>query len=328
VSEPDLLATPLRYFACVAEHGSFTAAARELHVSQPSLSVAVKKLEEALGAPLLHRGRQGVTLTRAGEILLEHTRQADRALEAAKEELLALETEPRGKFTLGAHESLAAYFLPGFMARFLERYPKVELSLHNGNSRDVERAVVERRIDVGLVVNPSRHPDCVVVDLFEDRVGFVVTSALRRRARGSAHDLIARVPLVHVPVLRQTQYLLGALATAGLEPPSQLTCSSMELVKSLVLDGVGVGVLPFRVAGHGVSSGRLVQLDSLPVFSDLISLVRRFDLPMTAGARVLVDGLREHGAAMPPLDVVLESDATKPTERSGARTTPRRAKGR
>ena len=310
MSEPDLLATPLRYFACVAEHGSFTAAARELHVSQPSLSVAVKKLEEALGTALLHRGRQGVTPTRAGEILLEHTRQADRTLEAAKEELLALETEPRGKFTLGAHESLAAYLLPGFMARFLERHPKIELSLHNGNSRDVEQAVVERRIDVGLVVNPTRHPDCVVVDLFEDRVGFVVASALRRREKGSASALIGRVPLVHVPVLRQTQYLLGALAKTGVEPPSQLTCSSMELVKSLVLDGVGVGVLPFRVASHGVSAGRLVRLgDSLPVFSDIISLVRRYDLPMTAGARVLVDGLREHGAAMPPLDDVLETDA-------------------
>jgi len=63
-----LLATPLRYFARIAELGSFTAAARELRVSQPSLSVAVRKLEEALGAPLLHRSRQGVTLTRAGEV--------------------------------------------------------------------------------------------------------------------------------------------------------------------------------------------------------------------------------------------------------------------
>lgn len=84
MSELDLLSTPLRYFQHVAERGSFTVAARELHVSQPSLSVAVRKLEEALGAVLLHRSRQGVTLTRAGEILLEHTRQAGRSLEMAK----------------------------------------------------------------------------------------------------------------------------------------------------------------------------------------------------------------------------------------------------
>lgn len=305
---PDLLATPLRYFARIAELGSFTAAARELAVSQPSLSVAVRKLEESVGAPLLHRSRQGVTLTRAGEILLEHTRQADRTLGAAMDELLALEKEPRGRFTLGSHESLAAYVLPRFMARFLERFPKVELSLWNGNSRDVEQAVVERRIDLGFVVNPQRHPDCVVQDLFEDRVGFVVSAALERKAR-SPHELLQSVPLIHVPVLKQTQYLLGALASEGIAPPSQLTCSSMELVKSLVLDGVGVGVLPYRVASHGVSAGRLVHLGaSMPVFDDVIALVRRYDLPMTAGARALLDALREHGASMPALPELLRAE--------------------
>lgn len=315
MSEPDLLATPLRYFARIAELGSFTAAARELHVSQPSLSVAVRKLEEALGAPLLHRSRQGVTLTRAGEILLEHTRQADRALDAAKDELLALETEPRGRFTLGSHESLAAYLLPRFMARFLERYPKVELVLWNGNSRDVEQAVVERRLDVGLVVNPLRHADCVVHELFHDRVGFVVSAALERRF-GSPAAIFARYPVIHVPVLRQTQFLLGAIASAGITPKGQISCSSMELVKSLVLDGVGVGVIPYRVASYGVSAGRLIHLgEALPVFDDVITLVRRYDLPMTAGARALVDGLREHGASMPALPDLLRPEPRRARKR-------------
>lgn len=315
VPDPDLLATPLRYFERVAELGSFTAAARELRVSQPSLSVAVRKLEETLGTALLNRGRQGVTLTRAGEILLERARQADRALEAARDELSALETEPRGRFTLGAHESLAAYFLPGFMARFMERYDKIELALWNGNSRDVERAVVERRVDVGLVVNPERHADLVVHELFADRVGFVVSASLERRA-GSARALLARYPLIHVPVLRQTQVLLGALATSGVTPPGQLRCSSMELVKSLALDGVGVGVLPYRVASHGVSAGRLVHLgEAMPVFDDVITLVRRYDLPMTAGARALVDGLREHGASMPPLPELLRPERKRARRR-------------
>lgn len=315
MSEPDLLSTPLRYFARIAELGSFTAAARELRVSQPSLSVAVRKLEESLGAPLLHRSRRGVTLTRAGEILLEHTRQADRALGAAIDELLALETEPRGHFTLGAHESLAAYLLPRFMARFLERFPKVELALWNGNSRDVEQAVIERRIDLGFVVNPQRHPDCVVHELFGDRVGFVVSAALERKARSPA-ELLSSVPLIHVPVLRQTQYLLGALASDGIAPPSQLTCSSMELVKSLVLDGVGVGILPYRVASHGVSAGRLVHLgESMPVFDDVISLVRRYDLPATAGSRALLAALREHGASMPALPDLLRSEPRRPRKR-------------
>ncbi len=307
MADLDLLAAPLRYFQRVAEHGSFTAAARAMSVSQPSLSVAVRKLEEALGAALLHRSRQGVSLTRAGEILLEHMRQADRTLEAARDELLALSTEPRGTFSLGAHESLAGYVLPGFMARFFERYPEVHITLHNGNSRHVETGVIERRLDLGLVVNPTRHPDCVVTELFEDRVGFVVSAALKRRFGGDARALLAEAPWISVPELQQTQYLVGALAADGVTPTSHLTCSSMELVKSLVLDGVGVGVLPYRVAAHGVSAGRLVALDpKLPVFDDVISLVRRYDLPMTAGARVLLDELKAHGNSLPRAPALLE----------------------
>lgn len=302
-----MLASALRYFAAVAENGSFTAAARVLRVSQPSLSVAVRKLEEGLGATLLHRSRQGVSLTRAGTILLDRTRQAERALSMAKDELLALDREPRGRFVLGAHESLAAYLLPGFMARFLARFPQVELALENGNSVDIEQGVVERRIDVGLVVNPSRHPDCVILELFDDRVGFVVSAAKLRKSRSAPQALLSEVPLIHVPDLKQTQYLLGALAREhGVAPRSSLACSSMELVKSLVLDGVGVGVLPYRVASHGVKAGRLVPLAAaLPVYDDKITLVRRFDLPMTAGARALVDGLKEHASSMSGLDDVL-----------------------
>lgn len=205
--------------------------------------------------------------------------------------MLTLSAEPTGRLTLGAHESLAAYLLPGFMARFLDRHLAIRLELENGNSRAIEQAVVDRRVDVGLVVNPTRHPDCVVVDLFKDRVGFVVSTSRLRRTRLSPGQLLAQVPLIHVPVLMQTQHLLDALASAGIEPPSQLTCSSMELVKSLVLDGVGVGVLPCRVASHGVSAGRLVHLgDTLPVFEDLITFVRRYHLPMTVGVRVLIEG--------------------------------------
>lgn len=306
MADPDLLATPLRYFLQVAESGSFTAAARALHISQPSLSVAVRKLEEALGATLLHRSRQGVSLTRAGEVLIESARLADSALSRGKEELLALDSDPRGRFVVGCHESLGAYLLPGFMARFLSRHPRIELALHNGNSRAIERAVVERRIDIGLVVNPSGHPDSVIAKLFGDRVGFVVSAARFRRHDGDVASLLDEAPLVVVPELAQTTYLLGALQTQGISATKRLECSSMELVKNLVLDGVGVGILPYRVATHGVPRGRLVRLDGdLPVFDDEITLVRRYDLPTTAGARALLDALKQHAAGMPALDEVL-----------------------
>jgi DNA-binding transcriptional LysR family regulator len=72
----------------------------------------------------------------------------------------------------------------------------------------------------------------------------------------------------------------------------------MELVKSLVLDGVGVGILPRRVAAHGVTKGRLSSLEGTPYFDDTITLVRRYDLHQTRGARVLTQELEAHAQAM------------------------------
>lgn len=301
-SDPVLNGTALAYFVRIAELGSFTAAARALRVSQPSLSVAMRKLEEDLETTLLVRGRRGVTLTATGEALLRHARHALRALEEARREIHGLESEPRGHFTVGAHESLAAYSLPRFMASFLDRHPGIQLSLWNGNSREVEHAVVERRVDVGLVVNPAEHPDCVVQKLFDDRVELIVAASLRRRGPKKPSDFLAAQRLIYVPVLQQVQFILGALSKAGLAPRQHLPCSSMELVKSLVLDGVGIGVLPHRVATYGVASGRLVAVSrELPSFDDSIVLVRRWDMHETAAARLLLDALRLHGRQMASL---------------------------
>lgn len=292
----------LEYFLRAAEVGSLTKAAESLGIRQPSLTAAIQRLEKLLGTTLFVRGRRGVVLTSTGRVLREHATQALRTLVLAQEEIHNLEDEPRGSFTIGVHESLAAYLLPGFMARFVEKHPRVDLGLWNGNSREVQAAVVERRIDLGIVVNPQPQPECVVRPLFSDRVHFVIGAALARRVRPALPRVIAELPLVYVPALRQTQFLIGALAKRGLAPRRELPCSSLELVKSLVLDGVGVGILPWRVATHGVAKGRIVvAARDLPHYQDAITLVRRYDMHVTKTARMLLDALEEHGRAMPAL---------------------------
>jgi DNA-binding transcriptional LysR family regulator len=301
--DPVLNSMSLSYFVRIAELGSLTAASRDLRVSQPSLSVAIKKLEEDLETTLFVRGRRGVTLTTTGEALLRHARHALRAIDEARREIHGLESDPRGHFVVGAHESLAAYCLPRFMASFLRAHSGISISLWNGNSREVERAVVEREVDVGLVVNPGEHPDTVVQPLFRDRVELIASATLLRRARKRRlADLLASHTLIYVPVLKQVQYILGALDQASLTPRQHLPCSSMELVKSLVVDGVGIGILPYRVAAHGVAAGRVVPASrELPSFDDTIALVRRFDMHLTAATRLLLDALRDHGRDMPKL---------------------------
>lgn len=309
---PDaLVPASLRYFVAVAEHGGLTAGARALGMSQPALTAAMKELERALDTTLFVRTSRGVTLTRSGETLLVHARGILRAAGEVKSAIDDLEHEPRGRFVLGCHESLGAYFLPGFLPRFFEAHPAIEVALWNGNSKNVLEAVVDRRIDVGIVVNPSPHPDCVIVPLFSDRVGLIASAALRAKRADEPLRLLDEMPLVYVPVLSQVQWILSRLPETT-TPRRHLTCSSMELVKSLVIDGAGVGILPRRVAGHGVPAGTLVDLsDAAPGFDDAIALVRRVDLHETRAARLFLDALKTHGKALAGREPVIAGRTKK-----------------
>jgi len=307
----------LRYFRAVAKEGSFSAAARSLKVSQPTLTVAVKNLEERLGTTLFHRSREGVKLTRTGEELLEHAEQVFEILDRAEERILGLESDEVGRFVIGCHESLGAYFLPAFMRRFLETAPRIEVSLWNGTSADVTQGVLDRSVDFGLVVNPRPHPDLVLVPLFHDAVDVVVATAslpgghplwLRPvtsstngpastpyPGREAAHARLREGPLIFAGRVGQAQELLNRLAAEGLLPTRRLSCGDLELVKSLALEGVGVALLPRRVAAYG-PKGRLVRLHpDLPFIPDIISLVYRADLHRTRASLRLKDTLVAHG---------------------------------
>lgn len=290
-----LVPAALRVFAAVAEHGGVTAASRALGLSQPAVTAAVQKLEAELETTLFVRTSRGVTLTVTGQALLRHARALDRAAVEARREIGGLESEPRGRFTIGCHESLGAYFLPPLFGRFMDEHPGIDLVLENANSRDVERAVVERRIDFGVVVNPGRHPETVVTPLFGDQVVVVAHAALLR-GNASAAERIASHALVHVPALRQTQFILGALEQAGTTPKRFVPCASLELVKSLVLDRAGLGILPLRVARYHTPARTVrVVARELPAYDDTISLVRRVDMHVTSAVRLVLDAFAARG---------------------------------
>jgi molybdate transport repressor ModE-like protein len=292
----------LRYFQAIAQHGSFTAAARALKVSQPTLTVAVKNLEETLRTTLFHRSREGVKLTRTGHELLEHAAQVFALLDRAEERILGLESDEVGRFVIGCHESLGAYFLPGFMRGFLEIAPGIELSLWNGTSAAVTGAVIDRQVDFGLVVNPRPHAELVLVPLFHDAVDVVVSAATlpsgRALEREEAHARLREGPLIFAGRVGQATELIERLAADSLLPTRRLSCGDLELVKSLALEGVGVALLPRRVAAYG-QRGKLVRLHpELPFIPDVISLVYRADLHRTRAALRLKDALVDHGRAL------------------------------
>jgi LysR family cyn operon transcriptional activator len=292
----------LRYFQAVAAAGRIGEAARQLGVSQPALSIALGKLEREVGVELLIRDHRGVQLTPAGRELLGAVEQATSVLEEGRLRIAGLADEPVGRFAIGCPHVLGSYFMPGFVGAFMAAYPRIDLVLWNGTSRQVEVAVLDREVQLGLVTHPLAHPDLVLVDLFHDQVALFADAAIISGERpltwAAATKLVRARPLLYVPHVPQALEILTQLDTRGLAPSRRLECGDVQLVKELALAGTGVAILPRRVASHGQGSRLEALHPRLPSVADTIRLVYRADTQRTRAAGIVKEALVAHGRAI------------------------------
>src|SRR5205807_2135364 len=150
----------LRYFVAVAEERHFTKAARGLHVAQPSVSRAIRVLEEELGTSLFHRMKGNVALTPAGETLLPWARRVLADVDGATGEVRELADLRRGRLAVGATPSLTITLLPPALAKFHSAYPGIDLVLQEAGSRDLVRELEQGVLGLaaaglGVAVVPS-----------------------------------------------------------------------------------------------------------------------------------------------------------------------------
>lgn len=265
--------TEMYYFIEIAQAGVLSRAAERLGITQPSLSLALKRLEKTMGVQLFIRHKQGVTLTQAGKQLLVHARQLLHYWENTKTKALASEREVQGHFSIGCHTTLGIYALPQFLPKLLERYPKLSINLKHGLSRKITEEVVRLNTDIGIVVNPFKHPDLIIRKLFEDEVTFWVQSG----KKGVIQNLNSTDAAVVCDLeLTQTQTLLKRIKKLNISTHRIITTVSLEVVASLTAHGAGIGILPERVV-KALYPKKLCRIPHAPVYKDEICLVYRHE---------------------------------------------------
>lgn len=262
----------LSYFIEVATALHVTRAAERLGISQPSLTLSIQRLEQSIGTPLLIRSKKGVALTQAGKQLFVHTRNLLQHWDTVKSRALASTHEIQGSYTLGCHVSVALYSLPGFMANLLEKHPNLEIKLSHDLSRRITERVIRMEIDVGIVVNPIRHPDLIIRKLYDDAVTFWVGKGDRKIQDFRGGNAV----LICDPDLIQTQDLIKKLKKSGTQYRRVLASSSLEVITELTASGAGIGVLPGRVATFASGKG-LHRIPKAPSFPDEICLLYRVE---------------------------------------------------
>ena len=268
----------LKVFRSVAKNLSFTKASQELFVSQPAITKHIQELESTYQTRLFDRQGSKISLTEAGKLLLEH---CDRILEDYKRleyEMHLLNNEYMGELRLGASTTIAQYVLPPLLASFIKKFPQVNLSLMNGNSREVEVALQEHRIDLGLVEGVFRLPNLKYTTFLEDELVAVV----RTKSKLSIADEIAPKELLNIPlVLRERgSGTLDVIERALLQHNIKLSSlhvlmylGSTESIKLFLENTDCMGIISIRSICKELAAGtfRVVEIRSEEHTSELQS---------------------------------------------------------
>lgn len=246
----NLTLTQLRYLVAVARHGSVTAAARMLNVSQPSISVAIDNVEATLGQKLFVRQRgSGIALTSFGRGAVAKAKQ----VLAEADELVGLGTRDAdvgGELVLGCFEDLAPYFAPALIRAFSQRCPAVAVIVRDETFETLGRRLGDSAIDLGLTYDLGLPSHFARILLHELRPHALLPQghALASQASVSLAELAAH-PLVTTDQPHSWQHMLDLFLSRGLSPVSQSTTSSFELQRSMVANGFGVAVSYTRPYG-------------------------------------------------------------------------------
>jgi LysR family transcriptional regulator, cyn operon transcriptional activator len=279
----------LAYFLAAADAGSFSAAAEELHMAQPSLSEQIRRLEAELGVPLFARAGRGLTLTEAGRLLRPH---AERTL-ADADDAAASVREVRdlvgGTVVFGTFSSAHHYLLGGLVQEFRSRHPNVRVRVLGQNSAEVADAVRDGRLEAGLVVLPIDDRGLDVRRSIREEVLYVSSDPARLREPITTERL-ADAPLIlydarwanEDPIRRQ---LRERAQEAGVKLEPQIEVEYQTAALDLAARGLGDTVAPNSILASRGYARRLSGVPFDPPLYDTFAFITRRDAHLSPATR-------------------------------------------
>ncbi|NIF99588.1 LysR family transcriptional regulator [Burkholderia sp. Ax-1720] len=242
----DLNLRELRAFVTVAQAGNFTRAAARLSLSQPALTVQIRRLEETVGARLFDRNSRSVALTQTGRALLPLLQRSLDDMERVLRDARALGDGTAGTVRLACLPTFAASALPELIRDFRRQVPQARFEIRDGVASSVEALVRGEEVDLGLTGGAAADPALEVLHAGEDRLVVICprNHALARRRRVSAAEVAAE-PLVLTARGTSVRAVVdAALAGAGCTPELACEPTYMMTAVAMVRGGLGLTILP------------------------------------------------------------------------------------
>lgn len=239
----------LEYFMEVARQKSFSKAADAIHISQPSISKAIKDLELQLGVTLFYRNTKHVELTDAGEKILEQAQQIVSSFKNITAQLDSLTRLQTGKIHIGLPPITGVTSFSHLLGAFKKEYPEINIHLFEFGSKKIELAIQDELLDIGICTPPEDHELYEKLYFIQDPLHIIMhpTSSLAQYEQIDYGQLRGQQFILYDKDFRLHDMIIDRCKQAGFNPNIVFETSQLELMTQMVAADFGVALLPSKI---------------------------------------------------------------------------------
>jgi DNA-binding transcriptional LysR family regulator len=276
----------LKVFYTVAARLSFTKAATELFITQPAVSKHIQELEEQYKIKLFERNGSRIALTNAGEVLLKHTKNIFEIYREIDFDMSALINQQQGLLRLGASTTISQYIIPPLLARFHQKLQDIKVNLLNGNTEQIENALLKKEIEIGIVEGQSKNPAIKYTEFLKDELVLVCNSKnpLAHKEEISPEDLKSMSFVLREQgsgTLEVIEYALKPFDIKLSQLKIEMQLGSTESIKSYLMNSDCVAFISIHAIEKELKNQEMIILDvkdlSMERFFYIITLQGKAD---------------------------------------------------
>ncbi len=272
----------LKVFRSVAQNLSFTKASQELFISQPAISKHIQELETEYKVRLFDRMGNRISLTNAGQQLLDHSEKIMKEYQQLDFDMNAMRKKYSGEIRIGASTTISQYVLPEMLAAFVRQYPQTSISVLSGNSRDIETALQNGKIDIGMVEGVIRQPQLKYTFFLKDELVAIVSNrnVLVQKDELSLDELRA-IPMVlrehgsgTLDVVERTLQSKG-LSLSDMNIVMYL--GSTESIKGYISNSESIGIVSIRSVSKALlrDEYKVIEIEDIKMERDFDFVEKR-----------------------------------------------------
>ncbi|ATZ93511.1 MULTISPECIES: LysR family transcriptional regulator [Dickeya] len=282
----------LETFTTVIREGSFSAAANRLNLSQPAVSQQFRQLEHYFGVRLAERSGKNLRPTPAGDMLLIKAEQIHRLLGETRQAIAEYTEDVMGHVILGTGATACIHLMPSLLRQLRQDYPRLTVGVRTGNTRDIIQAVIDNRIDAGLVTLPIPSANVAVTPVMEDELVAISNDPAFPESISPA--FLHSRPLILFERGSSTRTLIDRwFNDAGTQPQPVMELGSIEAIKEMVLAGLGCSIVPKMSVGSDALASAFHIRPLSPTLHRTLAIVMRQDKPLNKALRLVLERLKK-----------------------------------